>query len=318
MDLESSGNWTNGGAVAENLQTRFFLAALAAAASIVAASPHAVAQAVEADSLPPAQVVVVRAVSACFSATIHVTGFIVPRAEAIVSFDLPGYKISEILVGEGDKVASGQVMVRLTPVSNEGSGGATTLKSPASGLVTRSTATIAATASPMPGEPLFRIAIDNDIELEADIPSIHIPMLSVGQTAHVQIEDSQELPGRVRLVPAAVDKRTQLGKARLSLERAPRVRLGMFARATIDADRSCGISVPRSAVTYRTEGTSVQVVKGNVVEMRRVQIGFQSDVDTEIRGGVGEGDMVVSNAGSSLRDGDKVNPIADTTRSGQR
>lgn len=291
---------------------KLFIPVLVVATAITVSPPDAMAQVAEADSLPPAQVVVVRAVSACFSAAVHVTGFIVPRAEAIVSFDLPGYKISEILVAEGDRVSSGQTMVRLSAVSGEGS--ATTLKSPAPGVVTRSTATIAATASLLPGEPLFRIAIDNDFELEAEIPSIHVPMLSAGQAARIQVENSQELSGRVRLVPAAIDQRTQLGRARLSLERAPQVRLGMFARATIDASRSCGISVPRSAVTYRTEGTSVQIVRGNVIQTRRVQIGLHSDTDTEVRDGVRDGDMVVSNAGSSLRDGDKVNPISAEQR----
>jgi multidrug efflux pump subunit AcrA (membrane-fusion protein) len=293
---------------------RTSLSVLVAGILIVNISSGGRAQVAEADSLPPAQVVVVRAVSACFSAALRVTGFIVPRAEAIVTFDLPGYKISEILVGEGDRVSSGQTLVRLAPVSSEGSGGTATLKSPASGLITRSTATMSATASVGPAEPLFRIAIDNDVELEADIPSIHIPMMTVGQAVRVQVEDNQEMSGRVRLVPAAVDQRTQLGKARLSIERAPKIRTGMFARATIDADRSCGISVPRSAVTYRTEGTSVQVVRGSVIETRKVQIGLQSDTDTEIRVGIGDGDMVVANAGSSLRDGDRVNPIADSAR----
>ena len=185
---------------------------------------------------------------------------------------------------------------------------ATTLKAPASGLVTRSTAAIAATASPAPGEPLFRIAIDNEIELEADIPSIHVPMLASGQSARVQLDDGRELYGRVRLVPAAVDQRTQLGRARVSLERASGPRLGMFARATIDANRSCGISVPRSAVTYRTEGTSVQIVRNDVIATRKVRIGFHSDDDIEIRDGLREGDTVVANAGSSLRDGDRSSP----------
>ena len=103
----------------------------------------------------------------------------------------------------------------------------------------------------------------------------------------------------------------------MSLERDPRLRLGMFARATIDADRSRGISVPRSAVLYRTEGPSVQVVRGNVIETRLVRVGYHSDIDIEIREGVRDGDLVVANAGSSLRDGDKVKPInADTLQWG--
>jgi len=193
------------------------------------------------------------------------------------------------------------------------------LKAPAAGVVTRSTAVVGATASPMQTEPLFRIAVDNEIELEAEVPSIHAGAISPGQTARIQIEDSRELSGRVRQAPAAVDQRTQLGRARLSLERDPWLRLGMFARATIDADRSCGISVPRSAVHYRTEGPRVQVVRDNVIETRVVQVGFHSDMDIEIREGLREGDLIVANAGSSLRDGDKVNPImADTLQLGQR
>jgi hypothetical protein len=93
----------------------------------------------------------------------------------------------------------------------------------------------------------------------------------------------------------------------------------MFVRATIDSKRSCGVSIPRSAVRYRSQGTSVQVVRDDIIETRFVQVGLNSDTNTEIVSGVREGDMVVANAGSSLRDGDKVTPIvADTTRTGQR
>jgi multidrug efflux pump subunit AcrA (membrane-fusion protein) len=291
---------------------KLFVPAVAAAVIGTGATIGEPAKAIEPDSLPAAQVTVVRAVSACFSAAVRVTGFLVARSEAVVTFETPGFKISEVLVGEGERVTAGQNLVRLTPISGDGS--ATTLKAPAAGLVTRSTAAIAATASGAPGEPLFRIAIDNEIELEADIPSIHVPMLATGQSARIQLADGRELSGRVRLVPASVDQKTQLGRARVSLERASGLRLGIFARATIDASRSCGISVPRAAVTYRTEGASVQIVRNDMVETRRVQIGFHSDDDIEIRNGLREGDTVVANAGSSLRDGDKVKPIADAAR----
>jgi multidrug efflux pump subunit AcrA (membrane-fusion protein) len=93
----------------------------------------------------------------------------------------------------------------------------------------------------------------------------------------------------------------------------------MFARATIEANRSRGISVPHSAVLHRTEGPSVQVVRGDVVETKLVQVGYHSDTQTEIRDGLREGDLVVANAGSSLRDGDKVKPVeADLSLMGLR
>ena len=63
---------------------------------------------------PSAMVIVARAVSACFSDTIRVTGFLVPREEALVTLDTEGYQIAEILAAEGDRVTSGQQLVRLT------------------------------------------------------------------------------------------------------------------------------------------------------------------------------------------------------------
>jgi multidrug efflux pump subunit AcrA (membrane-fusion protein) len=279
---------------------------MAAAAALVASSVAVIAA--ETAPVQVAPVLVVRARNACFSSMVRVTGFLVARQEAIVSLDAPGLRVIEVLAGEGDKVTAGQTLVRLARSAAEGPTGSTTLRAPAAGVVMRSTAAVGTTAAAGPTEPLFRIAVDNEIELEADVPSIHVPQLASGQPARVEIEGS-ELTGRVRLVPAAIDRRTQLGRARLSLERDAGLKLGMFARATIEARRSCGVSVPGSAVLHRTGGTSVQVVREDVVETRIVQVGLRSDSDTEIRDGVREGELVVANAGSSLRDGDKVRPV---------
>jgi multidrug efflux pump subunit AcrA (membrane-fusion protein) len=290
---------------------------------LVAVAGRDAGYALAADSGPAqiVQVTVVRVRNACFSAAIRVTGFLVARQEAIVPLDAPGAKVTEVLAAEGDRVTAGQALARLTrPILEGPEAGKTvtvTLKAPAAGLVTRSTAVVGITTNPLQPEPLFRIAIDGEIELEAEVPSIHVPLLAPGQNARAEIENNQ-LGGRVRLAPAAIDERTQLGRARLSLERDSSLKLGMFARATIDANRSCGLSIPRSALFYRTDGPSVQIVRDDTIETRLVQTGFHSDTDTEIREGLREGDLVVANAGSSLRDGDKVKPVfAEVTGLGQ-
>jgi hypothetical protein len=48
-----------------------------------------------------ADVVAVKAVTYCFSDTIGVTGYLVPREDAIKKLDADGYRISETLVKEG-------------------------------------------------------------------------------------------------------------------------------------------------------------------------------------------------------------------------
>ena len=113
----------------------------------------------------------------------------------------------------------------------------------------------------------------------------------------------------MRLVLPDINQNTQLGRARIALGTDPSLRIGMFGRAVIDASRSCGVMVPRSAVDYRTENSTVQVVRGRTVETRRVVVGLLSDDSAEMREGVLEGETVVAHAGTSLHDGDKVKPI---------
>src|SRR5438105_4183802 len=123
-----------------------------------------------------AQVIVVRTVNACFSAAIRVTGYLVPRQNAIVLLT-QGDKVIEALATEGDKVTTDQTLARVSRQSPDPSKPGTTttdtvaLKASAAGVVLKSTAFVGATASPLQREPLFQIAVDNEIELEAEVPS---------------------------------------------------------------------------------------------------------------------------------------------------
>jgi multidrug efflux pump subunit AcrA (membrane-fusion protein) len=257
---------------------------------------------------------VVHAVRECFSDSIFVTGFLVAKQEALVLIN-EGSRITEVISREGDQVKAGQVIARAVRQDGPPSGATAatarptsteiTLKAPASGLVIQSTARVGAVPSPR-GEPMFRIMIDKEIEFEAEVPSIHVPKLRIGQAARVNIEYGVEMNGRIRRVPAEIDRITQIGRARLSVSQDPSLRVGLFARATIDASQSCGVAAPREAVFVRTDGTSLQVVRNQKVETRRVRLGLSSDSKFEIREGLEEGDIVVANAGTSLHDGDQV------------
>jgi multidrug efflux pump subunit AcrA (membrane-fusion protein) len=108
--------------------------------------------------------------------------------------------------------------------------------------------------------------------------------------------------GPVRLVSPQIDRTSQLGHVRIAPQKNPTLKVGMFARANIDAKRSCGVAIPRTAIDHLT----VQVVKGNTVEMRKVRVGLVSDTSTEILEGLEVGEVVVADAGSSLHDGDQI------------
>jgi multidrug efflux pump subunit AcrA (membrane-fusion protein) len=257
---------------------------------------------------PPVQasVVVTKATNACFSDLVRATGFIVPRREAVVGVDQEGSKVTDVFVHEGDMVTADQELARLSPPPQPGrpNQGPISLRAPAAGLVTEVRTMVGAPASPQAG-PMFRISVNNEVELDAQVPAAQMLKLNPGATVRISRDDAPDLVGRVRLVSPEIDRASQLGHVRISLTNNPSLKVGMFARASIDAKRSCGVAIPRTAIDHLT----VQVVKDNTIETRNVRIGLVSDTSTEILGGLDVGDVVVADAGSSLHDGDQIKTV---------
>jgi multidrug efflux pump subunit AcrA (membrane-fusion protein) len=256
-----------------------------------------------------ALVTVAKSVNACFSDLVRVTGFVVPRREAVAGVEHEGSKVSDVLVREGDIVTENQELARLTapslnPQNPAARSGPLSLRAPAAGLITQVNTIVGAPASPQAG-PMFRIAINNEIELDAEVPGIHVLKLNPGATTRISRDGAPDLVGRVRLVSPEINRTTQLGHVRITLASDPSLRIGMFARASIDARRSCSIAVPRAALDHLT----VQVVKGNIVETRKVKVGLTSDTSTEILEGLEVGEIVVADAGTSLHDGDQIKTV---------
>ncbi|HET7888588.1 MAG TPA: efflux RND transporter periplasmic adaptor subunit [Bradyrhizobium sp.] len=250
-----------------------------------------------------ALVVVTKSTNACFSDLVRVTGFAVPRREAVVSVDQEGAKVADVLVREGETVAENQELARLIPPSGTGNSArlAVSLRAPAAGLVTQVNTIVGAPASPQAG-PMFRIAVNNEIDLDAEVPAVHMMKLNPGATVRISRDNGPDIVGRLRQVVPQIDRNTQLGHVRITLTGNPAIKIGMFAQASIDAKRSCGVAIPRTAIDHLT----VQVVKGNTVETRKVKVGLVSDTSIEILEGLDVGEIVVADAGSSLHDGDRI------------
>lgn len=254
-----------------------------------------------------ALVIVAKSTNACFSDVVRGTGYMVPRREAVVGVDQEGSKVTDVLVREGEMVSDNQELARLTPPPAQPGGGARpaatpiSLRAPAAGLLTEVRTIVGAPASPQAG-PMFRIAVNNEIEMDAEVPAVHMLKLNPGATVRISRDNAPDLGGRVRLVSPQIDRATQLGHIRITVTANPSIKVGMFARANIDAKRSCGVAIPRTAIDHLT----VQVVKGNTVETRKVRVGLVSDTSTEILEGLDVGEIVVADAGSSLHDGDQI------------
>jgi HlyD family secretion protein len=255
-------------------------------------------------------VTVAQAKRQCFSNTVQAAGALVAKKEIQVRPDLGSNQVMQILqvsVLPGDTVKAGQVLARLAPL--EGTpGGNLDVTAPAAGVVIFSSAKIGAMVSSAP-PPLFQIAERGEMELLADAPTKGLQSLAPNQPAKIEVVGVGVLSGKVRLVSNTINQQTQLGQLRVSIEDNPQLRVGAYARATIEVGQRCGPAVPLSAVLYGPSGAVVQVVRDNRVETRRVSVGLIAGAEAEIRDGVSEGEMVIARAGAFFRDGDRVRAV---------
>jgi len=277
--------------------------------ALLAAAPVAPAQPSGASPVGMA-VTVTKASRTCFTDTLQVSGILVPREEVFVRPETEGLQVSQITVEDGERVTSGQILARLTRPEGLGPAATATVRAPSAGIVNHRFIRVGMTASAR-ADPLFRIVVNGEVELQGDVPATRINKLSVGQTARVELPGGGEVSGRVRQVAPEVDANTQLGRARISLGNDDKLKVGGYARAVVDVGRSCGATIPLSAVLYGPEGAVVQVVRDDRVETRRVRVGLLAGGNAEIREGLNEGDLVVARAGAFLREGDRVRPIQE-------
>ncbi len=188
----------------------------------------------------------------------------------------------------------------------------TEIKARRAGIVSRRTARLGAMASMLPqSEPLFRIIADGAVELEAQVAEVELPKLKLGQGVAVLPAGAREaLAGHIRLIAPEVDKASRLGRVLVALDGDPPVAIGSFARGIIETGRKRALTLPLSAVTYNGSGSTVQSVKDGKVTTKPVTLGLVGHGRAEITSGITEGETVVARAGTFVRDGDIVTPVA--------
>jgi HlyD family secretion protein len=189
----------------------------------------------------------------------------------------------------------------------------TEVKAPVSGIVSRRSAKLGASASTS-GEPLFRIIEDGAIDLEADVPEQTLARLAVGMPAELKLPGVEDaILGRVRLVNQEVDKASRTGKVRIALGDVSRAHIGAFASGSVELARRDGVGVPATALERDGDEARLDVVREGKVEVRQVKAGVTDGGWVEIKAGVTEGESVVQRAAAFLRAGDRVRPTPEAT-----
>ena len=160
------------------------------------------------------------------------------------------------------------------------------------------------------GQPLFRIARDGLIEIDAEAPEADLGKLHPGQKAEVTLPDGSKTTGQVRLIAPEVDQQSKLGHVRILLPVREDLRPGGYAYARLPDIKTTGLVAPDKAVTYDAEGASVFVVDASDrVHRVAVRTGARANGLVELLQGPAAGSRVLVTGSSFVLDGDKVAPV---------
>lgn len=160
------------------------------------------------------------------------------------------------------------------------------------------------------GQPLFRIARDGLMEIDAEVPESDLSKLRPGLQAEVTLPDGAKVTGKVRLISPEVEQTTKLGRARILLPVRQDLRPGGYASARLPGVKTNGLVAPDRAVSYDADGAAVYVVDpSNRVHRVPVRTGQRSGGFVELLQGPPAGSRVLVTGASFVLDGDKVAPV---------
>jgi HlyD family secretion protein len=164
------------------------------------------------------------------------------------------------------------------------------------------------------GQPLFRIARDGLMEIDAEVPESDLGKLKPGQRAEVTLPGGGKVEGHVRLISPEVDQSTKLGRARILLPLNPDLRPGGYAYARLPDAKTDGLVAPDKAVSYDAEGAAVFVVDpANRVHRVAVRTGDRANGFVQLLQGPPAGSRVLVTGSSFVLDGDRVQPVEGTS-----
>jgi membrane fusion protein, multidrug efflux system len=183
------------------------------------------------------------------------------------------------------------------------------LRAPMDGIVLRRDGEVGEIAGTAPGDVLLWVGQAKPLRVVAEINEDDIVRVKVGQKVLLRHEGQAglALAATVGSITPKGDPQTKTFRAYLALPDDTPLKIGMSVEANIVLREAINaILLPTEAVA---DG-AIQVLENNRIIRRRVETGIRGTGRIEIRGGLNQGESVVSPFQSQLRDGTRVKPLA--------
>lgn len=181
----------------------------------------------------------------------------------------------------------------------------TTITAPFSGTITRKLANVGDLASP--GMGLLEMENGEDLQVLAQVPEALLLKVSTGDSLPVHIPAAVlTLVGEVAEVAPAADPMSRTAPVKIKIPVGPDLRVGQFARVTLENTDEMTLVVAESAVITKGQMDLVYVVEESIARLRLIRKGMVSDGNVEILSGLEPGESVVVRGAEKLQNGQPV------------
>ena len=168
------------------------------------------------------------------------------------------------------------------------------------------------------GGQLFSIANIDRLRVLVSTPEAYSSAIRVGQRAKLffQEQPGQMVEGTVTRTSSSIDPNSRTLLVEIQVPNKTRRLLpGMYVVANfVEAKAQPPLIIPGEAIVVRNGKTTVARVENDVIRLRPVSIGRDYGDQTEITGGINEGDVIATTITDEIRDGVKISPQYSQSR----
>lgn len=221
-------------------------------------------------------------------------------------------KVREITKPTGSEVDKDEALIFINPEDPSVKPFLTKANSPLKGIITRYF--VKAGQTVFPGFPLAEVASIENIRVVVQASEKDFYKISPDEDAYFYVSGypKTEFKGKVKKV-SALNSETKTAEVEIVAQNLNyKLRPGMKASVEIFVRRDQNsLVVPLEAVVFTSdsENTLFVVGKGNTVEIKIVKIGLENRGLAQVVSGLNEGDEVVTQGQSSLKNGSKLPPL---------
>ena len=168
-------------------------------------------------------------------------------------------------------------------------------------------------------KPLFVIAKTDPLRVYINVPQSYSQWVKVGQAAEINLDEirGKTFQGQISKSASAIDPLTRTMQVEVTLSNKEKKLLpGAFVQVSLKLPASNAINIPSNALLIRKEGPQVAIVDDqNKVQLRKIKLGRDFGVASDVIDGLKGGERLVMNPSDSLNDGDIVTVVADKVKS---